>query len=219
MNRKDAVVDLAVLLNQARTDPELRRLIWCSISEDVKKRYSGEEGFLRALRDGQVAAIQLINGQTLLNFTKKLQALAKLSRVRVPDVVAANRLRQTGAGGFPGSADEAYDAIRSSTTDVADIANSTGIKPTNIQKVKDHVFFNQHLLDRYVDQGIPAYLSRFDSHEGIVAAWQRLSTGNGTSGDMDLLRHEAAEAWYMRKHGPSYNAAHEAAQQRYPSGF
>jgi hypothetical protein len=36
---------------------------------------------------------------------------------------------------------------------------------------------------------------------------------------MSLLRHEAAEAWFMRKHGPGYNAAHEAAQKRYPSGL
>ena len=108
---------------------------------------------------------------------------------------AANSgLRQTGAGGLAGSADEDYAAIRASTDDVAAIAGNTGIKPSNIQKVKDHIFNNEHLLDRYVDQGIPAYMSRFDSHEGIAAAWQRLSKGKGTAGDMGLLRHEAAEA-------------------------
>ena len=93
---------------------------------------------------------------------------------------AANSgLRQTGAGGLAGSADEDYAAIRASTDDVAAIAGNTGIKPSNIQKVKDLIFNNEHLLDRYVDQGIPAYMSRFDSHEGIAAAWQRLSKGKG----------------------------------------
>ena len=62
---------------------------------------------------------------------------------------AANSgLRQTGAGGLAGSADEDYAAIRASTDDVAAIAGNTGIKPSNIQKVKDHIFNNEpaHLL-------------------------------------------------------------------------
>jgi len=35
--------------------------------------------------------------------------------------------------------------------------------------------------------------------------------------DLQLLRHEAAEAWYMRQHGPSYRAAHQAAEKRFPT--
>jgi hypothetical protein len=33
------------------------------------------------------------------------------------------------------------------------------------------------------------------------------------------LRHEVAELWYMRRHGPSYSAAHLAAQARFPSPY
>ena len=92
-------------------------------------------------------------------------------------------------------------------------------RPITCRISKDHIFYNEHLLDRYLNHGVPAYMGRFDSHEGMAAAWQRLSTGKGAAGDMSLLRHEAAEAWYMRRHGPGYNAAHEAAQKRYPSGL
>jgi hypothetical protein len=110
-----------------------------------------------------------------------------------------------------------YATIRASTDDVAAIAAHTGIKPVNIQKVKDHLFYNSHLLDRYENMGIPSVMSRFDSDAGIAAAWLRLSSGRGTGVDMQLLRHEAAEAWFMRRNGPGYTAAHNAAQKRYPA--
>jgi hypothetical protein len=80
---------------------------------------------------------------------------------------------QTGGGYFTGSADEAYETIRQSTTDVEAIARNTGIKPENIQKVKNHVSHEEHLLDRYVDVGIPAEMRRFDSELGIANAWSR----------------------------------------------
>ena len=77
---------------------------------------------------------------------------------------------QTGGSSYTGSADEAYEAIQESTTDVETIARNTGIKPENIQKVKDHIFHEEHLLDRYVDVGVPAEMRRFDSELGIANA-------------------------------------------------
>ena len=109
-----------------------------------------------------------------------------------------NGLRQTGAGGIAGPADEAYAAIRASTTDVAAIAAATGLKPQNIQRVKDHVFMQEHLLDRYVAQEIPATVGRFESNSNIAEAWARLQAGTHTAADLRFLRHETAEAWYMR---------------------
>ncbi len=126
-------------------------------------------------------------------------------------------LRQTGAGNLGGSADELYDAIRASTCDVAEIAKNTGIKPENIQKVKNHLFYDEHLLDRYVDLGEPAVMAQFDSSEGIAKAWERLRAGNFSEADLQLLRHEAAEANRMKSWGPGYNRAHNAAQGRYPA--
>lgn len=56
-----------------------------------------------------------------------------------------------------------YDAIRANTSNVELIAKNTGIKPSNIEKVKNHLFHNKHLLDCYVDYGVPAQMGRFDS--------------------------------------------------------
>ncbi len=115
------------------------------------------------------------------------------------------------------SPDERYEAIRATNTNVARIAETTGIKPRNIQKVKDHIFNELHLLDRYVYLGEPAEFRRFDADLRIVAAWERLQAGTFTPQDLQLLLHETAEAWYMRQHGPSYTAAHDVAHARFPS--
>ena len=42
-----------------------------------------------------------------------------------------------------------YDSIRACDTDICDIAENLGFKAENIKKVKDHVFYNEHDLDRY----------------------------------------------------------------------
>jgi hypothetical protein len=100
---------------------------------------------------------------------------------------------------------------------VGSIAGNTGYKASNIQKVKDHLFMNEQLLDRYESLGIPATRARFDSDIGIAEAWGRLERGTHGPADLQLLRHETAEAWYMRKVSPGYNAAHNAAQRRFPA--
>jgi hypothetical protein len=84
---------------------------------------------------------------------------------------ANTRLIQAGAESLGESADEAYAAIRASTSDIAEIAQATGFKPRNLQTIKDHLFYREHLLDRYVDYGIPAEMARFDSDAAIAAAW------------------------------------------------
>lgn len=125
--------------------------------------------------------------------------------------------RQSGASGYGVSADMAYAAIRSSNSDISAIARNTGLKPSNIQKVKDHLFFNQHLLDRYERLGVPSEFRRFDSNLDIADSWRRLQSGSYGPRDIQLLRHEIAEAWYMRRHGPSYNRAHSSAKRIFPS--
>ena len=125
--------------------------------------------------------------------------------------------KQTGAGGYIDSADKAYDAIRSSTTDVKAIATNTGIKPENIQKVKDHLFNDTHVLDRYVDYGIPAEVKRFDSDIKIAEAWKRLEAGKHTKEDIQLLKHETAERWIEKKRGAGYTESHDRASESFPA--
>lgn len=139
-------------------------------------------------------------------------------RVRDSTPIFARGFQPTAGGYFIGSADAAYEAIRRSTTDVAVIARHTGIKPVNIRKVKNHLFYAAHLLDRYVAVGVPAELRRFDSDLGIANAWKRLEQGTFMEADLQLLRHEAAEAYLMRNlQDPSYTRAHTRAQQRFPA--
>lgn len=125
-------------------------------------------------------------------------------------------LRQTGSGTFTGSADELYDAIRASSSDVSTISSNTGIKAANIQKVKDHVFLDEHLLDRYVDYGIPAEMRRFDSSLSQGDAWLRLENGTHTPMDIQWLKHETAERWFEKKYNSGYSEAHNAAEKRWP---
>lgn len=89
---------------------------------------------------------------------------AVASIVVTKKVPGAGSRGQTGGGGKGPSADDLYDAIRAGDTDIGAIAQNTGIKPENIRKVKEHVFYNEHLLDRYVDLGEPAVVARFDSN-------------------------------------------------------
>lgn len=114
-------------------------------------------------------------------------------------------------------ADELYESIRRDEADVEEIARRIGWKPLGIARIKHHLFIQEHWLDRYESLGVPAAMARFDSDEVIARAWIRLRDGGFTAIDLQLLRHEAAEAWYMRKHGPSYRRAHAAAQRRFPA--
>jgi len=113
-------------------------------------------------------------------------------------------------------ADRFYEAIRQDTDDVKLIAQHTGWKVTSIEKIKLHLFVQAHYLDSYEDLGVPAVTARFDSDPIIAESWLRLRAGTHTPLDLALLRHEAAEAWSMRKHGPSYRLAHAAAERRFP---
>ncbi|TNM32157.1 WXG100 family type VII secretion target [Streptomyces sedi] len=110
-------------------------------------------------------------------------------------------------------ADEAYDSIRA-TDDVDGIAANVaeyGFTRDEIAQIKSHVFEEDHLLDYYVDYGVPAEVARFESNPRMAEAWQRLQQGTPHPEDITLLRHELYESNYMRDTGnPSYNEAHRA---------
>jgi hypothetical protein len=114
------------------------------------------------------------------------------------------------------AADARYEAIRKSATDVQEIATQTGWRVSNIARVKRHLFEQIHWLDLYEELGVPGQWGRFDSSSEIADAWERLRIGSHSADDLQLLRQETAESWFMRKHGPSYLRAHQAARRRYP---
>ena len=113
---------------------------------------------------------------------------------------------------------EYYDAIRALTSDVETIANNTGMKRENIQKIKNHLFHNEHILDRHVDHGVAAVRSRFSPDFEVANSWVRLLNGKYTDQDLQLLRHEMAELTVMRISNDSrYDRAHKRANRLFPS--
>ena len=79
-------------------------------------------------------------------------------------------------------ADQIYDSIRESDTDICDIAQNLGFKAGNIKNVKDHVFYNEHDLDRYGPDQIER--KQFDANLQQALAWKRLETGTHTQSDI-----------------------------------
>ena len=166
----------------------------------------------------QQAGIETITFAMVLQTAHELGELLKgaHSKLTIKKPIS-NQGRHTGAGGYLDAADQIYDTIRSSTTDVANISKSTGIKPENIQKVKEHIFLSEHTLDRYVELGIPAEKARFDSDIKIAEAWKRLEAGTYVPDDIQLLKHEVAERWIELKRNCGYCEAHDRASINYPA--
>lgn len=108
-------------------------------------------------------------------------------------------------------ADALYDTIRA-TDDVADIARHSGIPQFQVQRVKDHLFFNTHQLD----DGI----RRFDADPLIGNAWKRFQGGTHTPADIQLFQHELFEAKFEGIFRTNYRTAHDAANRAgRPSGL
>ena len=111
-------------------------------------------------------------------------------------------------------ADQIYDSIRESDTDICDIAQNLGFKADNIKNVKDHVFYNKHYLDRLAPAE-PVEYRRFDANIQQALAWKRLETGTHTQDDITWIKHECAERHHELKYGSGYSEAHDQAQSRF----
>jgi hypothetical protein len=93
---------------------------------------------------------------------------------------------------------------------VAETAGRHGFSHEDIQLIKNHVFYDEHLLDHFP----PGEMSRFDSSGRMAEAWQRLVGGDPHPSDLDLLAHERYEAQHMESTGdPSYERAHTATNE------
>ena len=107
---------------------------------------------------------------------------------------------------------EIYASIRKSNTDVSDIASYLGYKAANIDKVKNHIFFKFHNLDRYTDA---IEYKRFDAVLEQALAWKRMEAGVHTEEDVTWLMHEYAECHHESKYDSGYSESHERAEKRY----
>jgi hypothetical protein len=97
--------------------------------------------------------------------------------------------------------------------DICDIARNLGFKADNIKNVKDHVFYNEHNLDRYGEN--EGQRRRFDSDLQQALAWKRLEDGTYTQNDIIWIKHECMERHYELKFGSGYDEAHNRAQSRF----
>ena len=116
-------------------------------------------------------------------------------------------------------ADQIYDSIRESDTDICDIAQNLGFKADNIKNVKDHVFYNKHYYNKhYLDRLVPAEpveYRRFDANIQQALAWKRFETGTHTQDDITWIKHECAERHHELNYGSGYSEAHDQAQSRF----
>ena len=109
--------------------------------------------------------------------------------------------------------DQIYNSIRECDTDICDIAENLGFKADNIKNVKDHIFYNEHDLDRYgPDQ---TERKQFDPNLQQGLAWKRIETGTHTQDDITWIKHECAERYHELKHGSGYSEAYNRAQTRF----
>lgn len=101
---------------------------------------------------------------------------------------------------------EYYEKIRStrSDEDVTLISENTGIPKFRIQRIKQHLFLNTHILSTGVDYYAPDI--------EIADAWSRLQLGNFNHQDIKLLQHEYYESRFERIYKTNYSVAHSAAE-------
>ena len=82
-------------------------------------------------------------------------------------------------------AEKLYNDWRKDNQDVSEIAEKNTLKKENVQKCKDHIFNNEHLLDQYEELGEPSEYKRFDPNLKQALAWQRFKDGIPTKEDLE----------------------------------
>lgn len=102
------------------------------------------------------------------------------------------------------AAERVYSSIRADRSDIALIAQNTGMPEATIARIKMHVFENEHLLD--------TGLRQFDADPNIVNSWSRLQQGDFLQSDLILLSHERFESKFEALFKTNYRTAHDAAE-------
>ncbi|WP_242629192.1 LysM peptidoglycan-binding domain-containing protein [Xanthomonas oryzae] len=177
---------------------------------------SGLDGARQSFFEATYGENREAAGRLMFDVTSMMVAPERLAVKNSPTVAQNIRIFETGGGNAEQIADELYNSIRASSVDVQNISASTGFKIENIQKVKDHVFNNEHVLDSYVDWGVPSRVGRFDSNLAQAEAWQRLENGTHTVQDVTWMKHEIGERWYEQKYNAGYLESHKRVEQRWP---
>ncbi|MHC5216544.1 pre-toxin TG domain-containing protein [Enterococcus sp. LJL128] len=99
-------------------------------------------------------------------------------------------------------AEDRYNDIRKLNDDIQKIADNTNLPKEKIQRIKGHVFFNEHTLDHKI--GV------FDANPDMADAWERLIKGEFTQNDLVLLEHEYFESRFESLFKTNYRKAHDS---------
>ena len=107
-------------------------------------------------------------------------------------------------------AKRAYEEIRKKDekSDIQKVAKSSGLKKSEVRKVRNHLFFEKHKLSKG--------FVRFDESAEIANAWEALEQGRPSELDIILIKHELEELTIMEKYGYDYYKAHLLANRKYP---
>lgn len=104
-------------------------------------------------------------------------------------------------------ADLQYANIRNAN-DIEIIAKNSGMAIEEIQTIKNHIFFNDHI--KYDGKIEP-----FDADYDMAVAWKRLSEGVPESRDILLLKHELLESQLEKQYKLTAAQAHARANKTY----
>lgn len=103
-----------------------------------------------------------------------------------------------------------YGLVRSMTTDVQKIAETTGFPEIEIQRIKNYVFMEKHDLGGEE----PEF---FEPDFMMAESWRRLQAGTPEPHDITLLHHERMERELMQQ-GMSQEEAHIITTKKYNYG-
>ncbi len=101
---------------------------------------------------------------------------------------------------------EYYEKIKQSD-DVHKIAESSGFTEEEIRTIKEHVFFNTHILYDGIGYFAPDY--------NMAVAWKRLASGVPQPRDILLLRHELLESSVEKMYNLTASEAHTIAKKEF----
>ncbi len=142
-----------------------------------------------------------------MSWAQKRQCTREILAIRRKIVIAAAALSALPNGSLQKkSFHYLYDKIRDSE-DIEAISKCSGFSELEIKEIKDHVFFDEHIL--YEGTG------RFTPSLDMAIAWERLSDGKPEDRDILLLRHELLESKVEKEYNIGASEAHAIAKEKF----
>lgn len=174
-----------------------------------------ERASFHGLRVNDSKAFGQEKAKDFADFKKKYLIAAKKMAVTLANTGGSSKIvagAVSGARNPFGTEAEAhakryYGLVRSMSTDVAKIAQVTGIPEKDVQAIKNYIFMEKHDLGNgTLEYFAPDYM--------MAESWRRLSNGNPEPHDITLLKHEIMEKELMEK-GMSQYEAHIKTSAKY----